>query len=150
MKAAAAMARIASDMDRHRHLFDLARDDLGRKLCKAGTDGVQGCIDRQESPEGVRWADLSATYEEWKSFQFPGNPIGVLHQHMADPHEVAGDIVVSPEHAVVTYGITDQARQEATWFQEGDGHQPARPFWGLTADALKEAEGLLDARFATA
>jgi hypothetical protein len=143
-----ALARVLGDIERHRHAFDLDSENLGRDLCKAATDGVQGCIAREESPDGTRWDDLSPHYEEWKRFQFPGEPIGVLHKHMADPHEVAGEVDAKSDEATVTYGISEQARLEATWFQDPENpNQPPRPFWGFTAESLAEVEKILDARF---
>jgi phage gpG-like protein len=147
MNATAALARIHADLARHKNLFDLARGDLGRKLCKAATDGVQYSIAREEAPDGSRWADLSTAYEEWKSFRHPGNPIAVLEGTMANPREVAGEVEVAPHRAAVTYGVSDRAKQEAVWFQEGSARQPPRPFFGLTPEAVKEARSLLDDRF---
>lgn len=146
------LGAIRADLERHKHLFDLTRDDLGRRLCKASTDGVQRCIADECTPEGQPWVPLSEAYEEWKSFQFPGNPMGVLYQHMANPREVAGKVQVTTNQAVVTYGVSDQAKQEATWFQEGSGRpghgQPPRPFWGFTDESLAEVAKILDAAFA--
>jgi hypothetical protein len=145
----AAFNRIEADLDRHRHLFDLDRDDLGRKLCKAATDGVQHGIGRQEAPDGTPWAPLSEKYDEWKSFQFPGNPIAVLRGTMADPNEVAGEVEVKVLEATVTYGVSAKAKDEAEWFSDGNGAgQPGRPFFGLTAEGLAGSKSLLDARFA--
>lgn len=150
MNAAAAMAKIQADVDRHRHLFDLDRDNLGNDLCKAATDGVQANIADERSPDGSPWAPLSAAYDEWKSFQFPGEPMAVLHQVLANPHEVAGEVAVAAERATVTYGVSGRARQEAAWFQEGNAHQPPRRFWGFNDGSLATVRAILDARFATA
>jgi hypothetical protein len=150
MNGPAALAKIRADIARHKKLFDLERDELGKHLCKAATDGVQECFAGQHSPDGEGWEYLSPKYDEWKSFQFPGNPIGVLHQVMANPNEVAGEVVVTPDKATVTYGISDQARDEAVYFQEGNSHQPERRFWGLTETSVDKSKTLLDARFATA
>ncbi len=147
----AALDRIRRDMARIRELFDLTRDDLGRDLCKAATDGVQATIVAQQAPDGTPWASLSPAYAEWKSFQFPGSPIAVLHGTMADAHEVAGEVAVRPDLARVTYGVSERARQEAAWFSEGDpgGNQPPRPFFGLTDASIAACREILDARFAT-
>jgi hypothetical protein len=149
MTPANAMAKFHADIDRHRHLFDLDRNNLGQDLCKAATDGVQATIAAEESPDGTHWDKLSPAYEDWKSYQFPGEPIAVLYQVMANPHEVAGEVVVTTLEATVTYGITEQARREAQWFQEGDADQPPRPFWGLTTAGVADSKKILDARFAT-
>lgn len=145
-----AMAKIRADLARHRKAFDLVEGDLGKKLCKAATDGVQECIAGEHAPDGTRWDDLSAAYEEWKSFHHPGNPMAVLHGTMANPREVAGQVAVTPEKATVTYGVSDRARQEAYWFQEGDDDQPGRRFWGFTDASKAEVKQLLDARFKAA
>jgi hypothetical protein len=144
----AASAKIVAALGRHKKLFDLTRDDLGRRLCKVATDGVQECIAGQHAPDGSPWPPLDKHYEEWKSFHFPGLPMGVLHQHMANPHEVAGEVVVTADGAKVTYGISDLARREASWFQDPeDGRQPPRRFWGLTEKSRAESRNLLDKRF---
>lgn len=147
---AAALAKIQGDIARHRVLFNLVRDGLGKSLCSTATDGIQACIDGHHEPDGTPWLDLSPDYEEWKSFHYPGQPIGKLHDLMSDPAEVAGDVIVFDDEALVTYGITQQARDEAEWFQKGHGTQPPRPFWGFTEASLGEVRNLLDARFATA
>jgi hypothetical protein len=146
----AAFVKIKADLERHRHLFDLDRDRLGEDLCSAATAGVQECIAGQHAPDGTPWDKLSPAYDEWKSFQFPGEPIAVLYKHMADPHEVAGEVEVAALRAVVTYGISDRAKQEIVWFSEGDADQPPRPFWGFTAASLAEAGKILADRLATA
>jgi phage gpG-like protein len=149
----AALDRVRAALERHKKLFDLTEDALGRKLCKAATDGVQECIADEKTPDGQAWVPLSEHYEEWKSFHYPGNPMAVLKGIMANPREVAGEVVVRPDHAVVTYGVTDEAREHATWFQEGGGRpghgQPARPFWGFTSASLDEVREILDERFRT-
>jgi Phage virion morphogenesis family len=148
------LARMKATLDRHRKLFDLTQDNLGQRLCKAATDGVQACIAGQHEPDGTPWQPLSEHYEEWKAFHYPGLDMGVLHQHMANPHEVAGEVEVYAARAVVTYGISEQARQEAVWFQEGSGRpghgQPARRFWGFTADSLEAVKAILGDRLKSA
>jgi hypothetical protein len=137
------LARVVADLERHKDLFNLERDGLGKALCKAATDGVQRTIEGQQTPDGARWPELDPAYDAWKSDHFPGKPMAVLHEIMAQPDQVAGDVAVSAGQAIVTYGTDEQARQEATWFQE------RRLFWGFTESSLTEVKSLLDARFAT-
>lgn len=139
-------ARIRADLERHRHLLDLDRDRLGLDLCSAATAGCQECIAGQHAPDGTPWAPLSDAYDEWKSFAYPGNPISLLHGTMDNPREVAGEVEVAARRAAVTYGISERAREEAGWFQEGNAHQPGRPFWGFTADSLAEVARILTDR----
>jgi len=68
---------------------------------------------------------------------------------MADPREVAGEVAVSAELARVTYGVSEQARAEAEWFQQGGDGRPPRRFWGLTAESEARSREILDARFRT-
>ena len=142
--------RIKAILDRHRTLFDLQVDGLGQELCAAATDGVQACIAGEHAPDGTPWTPLSEAYEEWKSYQFPGQQMAVLYGLMADPREVAGEIDVSPERAVVTYGTSEEARQQAVWFQEGSGRpghgSPPRPFWGFTDESLARVRAILEKR----
>lgn len=145
-----ASAKLKAALERHKHLFDLDRDGLGPDLCKAATDGVQACLAGEHSPDGSPWAPLSDRYDEWKSFQYPGNPISLLHGIMDDPRQVAGEVQATARRAVVTYGTSDRARQEAAWFSEGNAHQPPRPFWGFTDASLAEARQILTDRLRTA
>jgi hypothetical protein len=148
----AELDRVRATLDRHRKLFDLTRDDLGKALCKAATDGVHENIAGEHAPDGTPWDKLSAGYAEWKSFHYPGQAMGVLHGTMANPREVAGRPDVATDRAEVTYGVTERARKEYAWFSEGDpaANRPARPSWGFTAASLAEVGKILDARFATA
>ena len=64
---------------------------------------------------------------------------------MSDPDEVAGEPVVTPGRATVTYGKSDPARREAAWFIEGDeaNNRPPRNFWGLTPAAIAACDRYL-------
>ncbi|WP_435005157.1 hypothetical protein P12x_003051 [Tundrisphaera lichenicola] len=143
--------KIKAILGRHKRLFDLAEGNLGADLCKAATDGCQECLAAEQDPDGNPWPPLSGPYEEWKSFEYPGNPMALLHGVMANPREVAGEIEVAADSATVTYGVSEQARQEAEWFQEGVKRtgQPPRRFWGFTSDSLAKARAILDERFST-
>ena len=107
-------------------------------------------IEAQQTPDGQAWPDLSAEYAEWKGKHFPGQPIGKQLGAMADPAQVAGDVIVpNGETAFVTYGTDEEARAEAAAFQEGEParNRPARPFWGFTIDSEKAVGAVLAARF---
>lgn len=135
---------IHRDIIGHRDMFDLRRDGLGRELCGITTDGIKDTIDAQQTPDGAPWAPLSEAYATWKSRKFPGQPMAVLHHLMIDPAEVEGIIEVNRSEASVLYGVSEQARQEAEWFQEGGPNQPPREFWGINADALQLVDETLE------
>jgi hypothetical protein len=46
--------------------------------------------------------------------------------------------------ALMIYGTTEQAMQEATWFQEGGPNQPERRFYGITDEVLPRIDDLLE------
>ena len=144
----ATFADVRADVARMRTWMALDRDGLGERLLKAFTDGVQGCFATSTDPEGNRWPDLSPDYGREKAFTHPGLPIGVRDGTLSDPSEVAGEVEVIDELAIVRYGRSDRAREEAAWFQEGDEARgrPPRPFWGLTAKAEAEMGKALESR----
>lgn len=138
-----------------RQAMDLTHDGLGEALCKAATDGVQACLAGEHAPDGSSWKELSDRYEGWKSFHYPGNQISLLHGLMDNPREVAGEPGPNtPERAIVTYGVSEQARLEAEWFQKGSGRPghgaPERPFWGFTDDSRQKIKEILEARLKSA
>lgn len=134
---------------RHLKIPDLTDNGLGRDLCVIATDGVRECLDGQHAPDGTPWAPLSEAYGEWKGRNFPGQPMAVLHHLMSDPAQVTGIVDVTPNRAQVVYGVSQEARVEASWFQEGDpaANRPPRPFWGFTDDSKARAKETLDRRF---
>jgi hypothetical protein len=141
------LEKIKASLAKHRKCFDLVEGGLGRELCKVATDGAQACIAGQQAPDGSPWPALSPAYEEWKEFHHPGLPMGLLFGVMANPREVAGTIEVTPDKATVTYGVSAEARAEASYFQEGDEHQPPRRFFGLTDESRARSKEILDERF---
>jgi hypothetical protein len=128
-------------LERHKTFLDLARDDLGVELCRIATDGCLECIVGEHDPDGVPWPPLDAEYEAWKQAHYGGLPMGVLHFVMARPEEVAGVVAVTATTAMVTYGVSDQARQEAGWFQAW------RRFWGFTDASREKVRAFLKGRF---
>lgn len=141
-------AEVHADLARLRTLFDLTRGGLGATLCGIATDGVMDNLADEKDADGNRFAALSPDYEAWKSRNFPGQPIGLLHHLMADPAQVSGVPDVSRDRAAVTYGVSEEAREEAAWFIEGDPerNRPARDFWGLTREALRLVDETLEER----
>lgn len=140
------LPEILADLSQIARTFDMTQNGLGKSLCQAFTDGVQVTLAAQQSPAGTPWPPLSPTYAEWKGRFFPGQPMAHLHDVMADPAEVAGEVVIRPDSAEATYGRSEVARDEASWFQEGGGNQPPRPFWGFTASSRDAVRVILTER----
>jgi len=139
---------VHADLARLRSLFDLTKGGLGATLCGIATDGVMDNLADELDADGNRFADLSEGYAAWKSRQFPGQPIGLLHHLMADPAQVSGTLDVTPDRAEVAYGVSQEAVDEASWFIEGDPsrNRPPRDFWGLTKEALRLVDETLEQR----
>jgi hypothetical protein len=141
--------RIVADLQRHKTFLDFTDAGMGNDLTKIFTDGVLESIIGECSPSWTPWPRLDPDYARMKARRYPGRPKGVLHFLMAQPAEVAGVPDVDPDKASVTYGISGQARTEASWFQEGDAarNRPPRRFWDFNAAALKAVRDYLDRRF---
>lgn len=141
--------RILKSLARHRTFLDFTDENSGRDLCKIATDGVQETIASQTTPDGAAWPKLSDSYEAWKSRHFPGQPMAVLHGIMADPVQVAGYVETTADRATTQYGVSQEARDEASWFQEGDPAQnrPPRRFWGFTPNSIDGTRSYLSDRF---
>ena len=142
-------ARILAALARHATCFDFTRDNLGEDLCKAATDAIAVNFAAEQAPDGTPWADLSVGYAAYKAKAYPGSPMGVRDGLMSDPDQMAGDVIVLTDVAMVTYGTDDQARVEAAAFQEGDPgrNRPPRPFFGFTTDGVDASQKILEARF---
>jgi hypothetical protein len=136
-------------LQRHKVAFDFSQDRLGEDLCKIATDGCLENVIGENSPDGTPWAPLSEDYAKYKQLNYPGSPVGVLHFLMAQPQEIAGQASIDPLLAKVSYGVSDQAKQEMAWFTEGDTsrNRPPRPFWGFTTRSIEASAALLKKTF---
>lgn len=141
--------RIMRKLKTHALFLDFRHQNLGDDLCGAFTDGTMRSILAEESASGAGWPALSPKYEEWKSRRFPGQQMGHLYGLMTDPAQIRGEIEVHRDSAQTTYGITEEARNEAAWFQRGDAGQnrPPRPFWGFTPSSRAAVRRILATRF---
>ncbi len=140
--------RIIDRLERHKDIFNLERNELGARLCRIASNGANDALQAGLAADGSKLADLSEDYEAWKARTHPGSPLGILDYEMARWENFLGRPEISTNDAEVVFGVTEQARQEAAWFIEGDPpHRPPRPFWGLTAPAIEESRALLTAVF---
>ncbi len=146
---AATMAEILADLDREVYRFDLDKGGLGEKAMDIAVEVMLRDMDAEQSPDGTRWPDLSDAYAEAKAGIAPGSPMAVLHGEMKSTEQLAGERRITPHRCTMVFGTTQQARDEACWFQEGDpgGNQPPRPFWGFSVEALTRTDHLFDDTF---
>ena len=158
--------QIVADLQHHKRFLDHEYDRLGWDLCEMASESAAENIHNQCSPNGDPWPDLLPKYAAWKSKHYPGRPMGILEFVMAQWYELMGEVVVSPNAAVVTCGVTEEARAHAVSFQEGvkntrpdtivsvprpqwleDLTPTPRVFWGLNLAALGRIAQYLDDRF---
>ena len=140
-------AQIRADLDRHAGLFQLDQGGLGDDALDLAVNGVKDHFDQQVDPDGVPWPALSTDYSRWKQRHYPGEPMGVLERIMRP--EIDGSRAIGPDSAEWTNGQTEEGKQHATWFQEGDPEQnrPERRFADLNADSIGKSNPLFDHHF---
>lgn len=144
----AQMNAIIRRIEKHPHIFDFDKGGLGEHLVAIVAQTIYDAMSQECSPKGQAWPALSEAYDEWKSRHFPGQPMAVLTGHMKQIPQLIGLCRIVAGEIRQTYGIDETARALATWFQEGNSHQPPRPFFmfGDIARALLEQH--LDVVFA--
>lgn len=141
-------AQIIADLQRIVRDLDFRRNNLGRDLLDMAAEEVLEGMDRQEDPDGFPWIPLSDAYDAWKSAHFPAQPMAVLYGHMKTRDNVRGVRVIEPTRAEMTYGLDEQVRDEAAWFQDPTNpNQPARRFYGLSPHAIQRADAIVNAWF---
>lgn len=141
-------SEIIADLQRLIRDVDFRRRNLGRDLLDMAAEEVLECMDRQEDPDGLPWIPLSDAYAEWKSSHFPAQPMAVLWGHMKTRDQVRGFRQIEQTRAEMTYGLDNQSRDEAEWFQDPTNpNQPARPFYALSPQAIHRADSLIDRWF---
>lgn len=143
----ATMAEIIAEIQGFNKLFDLTRDGLGPEMAQAAAGGILDALDAEVDYDLQPFAPLSPSYSQWKQTHQPG-PIGRLYGLMKEPRHVLGQVAVSADSMSQTYGESDDARAEATSFQEGGGNQPPRRFYALNPLALDAVTKVVDRYFA--
>jgi hypothetical protein len=69
---------------------------------------------------------------------------------MKDPAQLLGELQGSDREVIQTYGISDEAKDHAVWFQEGnEPNQPPRPFYDFNDLAAVYLDSLFDSVFDT-
>jgi hypothetical protein len=132
-----ALRPILRDLERIKTAFDFDQHGLGEKLMDTAVDTIERLMDNEEDPNGIPWDELSESYVKQKARINPGAPMAVLHDHMKQRHQLEGERRITAREAVMVYGTDDRARDEATWFQEGNSAtgQPPRRFYELGYEA---------------
>ena len=138
--------RIVAELERMKRTFDFTYENLGQSLAEANAAGIFEMMEAETGPD-ASWPELSERYAEWKEAHFPGQPMAELYGIMKDPMQLLGEVAITPDQLTQTYGTSEEAKQEAVWFQEGNDRQPPRPFYSLNGLSNRNIAQVLDARF---
>lgn len=142
------MAAIVRKIDTLTHALDFDRAGLGDTLVAAAAEEIFRAMDQESSPVSGPWPALSPGYDAWKSAHYPGQPMAVLLGHMKTLEQLTGLYRITTDDIRQVYGIDADARALATWFQEGHGNQPPRPFYEFGPIVVDRLNQVVDQHFA--
>lgn len=136
---------ILRDLQRHKELFDLTKG-LGTILMNEAAEGMFDQMNREVDPDGVPWPALSEAYAKWKAKTHPGELISELEHRMKTLEQLDGEREIEADHATQTYGVDEGARQEMSWFVEGDPsrNRPPRKAYELDAATVKRLDAAVE------
>lgn len=139
-------APIIADLERHKQGFDFTQDELAQRVSVVTAAAIYSYMDAQVDADNAPWIALADGYARWKERHFPGQPIGVLTGHMKALAQLLGELEITPHLLKQTYGIDEQARLLAEWFQEGydDQNRPPRSFYDLNDLAVAALDDFFD------
>lgn len=129
-------------LQRHREATEFDRNGLGDAILDATTDVIHRDFEDGVSPDGTPWPPLSPAYEEYKRTAYITTQMGYAEMVMAgDPEQFRGSRYISKTEARASFGITQEAIEEAAFFQID------RPFWGLNAESINRSVSVARERF---
>jgi phage gpG-like protein len=143
------MATILGDIVRHKTVFDLDQNSLGEDLLEIAVEEIERNLYNEVDIEGVPFAPLTAPYATWKERYYPGRPIAELTGAMKEEVQIVGERKITAKNAEMVYGVDQENKQVATFFQEPYQAKPARRFYGLTQDAKRRSTDHLRHHFQT-
>lgn len=129
-------------LDGLQRILDLRADKLGRRAMEMIARRIQARSQAELDPTGDRWPENEPRYKARKGNQ----PIGELTGRMLSIEEIEGTITVVPDAARMEFGLSEDSRQIAEWFEEGieANNQPPRPFFELSAADEDALEAFID------
>lgn len=141
---------IIAEIRAHPHALDFDRHDLGENLVYIAAEAILNQMGEEIDDDGQPWAPLSELYTEAKQRIVGNEPISVLYGHMRTLDQLQGLYRITPRTIDQVYGLDEEARDLAEWFQDPspDRNQPPRRFYGFNAMALALLDQWVDAHFA--
>lgn len=134
------MQAIIADLNRHRHIFDA--DVVGEGVLDIAAEQAYRRFDQAVDPDGNPWPALSEAYARWKAKYGLGMQMGVLTGVMAgDLEEFKGDRYIGKDEARSTYGTSEESREHAANFEDGD---PRRAFTAMCDVTVQLIDDYLD------
>lgn len=136
------MQQVIDDIRGMPHIFDLDRNNLGDRVAVAAANGIMATMDLELDPDLIPWPSLDPLYEQWKAQHYPGQPIAVLLAYMKDLSQLIGTTITWPTLMRQDYGIDENARLLAEFFQDPPSmrNQPPRKFYELGVYAIVEVD----------
>ena len=143
------LSSLLASLERHTHVFDFTREELGENLARATAMGILEFMEEELDPGGTAWAELSFLYKKWKAEAYPGHKIGEVTGLMKNFDELKGEVFISPDGVTQEYGLSEETKLEAEWFQKGyePQNRPPRHFYSFNTRASEYATKVLDERF---
>jgi hypothetical protein len=118
---------------------------LGESLIDAVALTVEHrTINEQRQPDLAPLKPLSPRYLAAKVRAGYSSRIGVRKYRMLQIGEIKGETYVGKTIATMTFGLSRETRDEASWFTEGGKNRPARPFYELGPSEEKAIAAVID------
>ena len=140
----AQMRAIVRDMKRHCHIFDA--DRVGEEVLDIAMEQQIRNFAAAVDPDGNPWPDLSEAYFAYKQLNALTTDMGYLEFVMAAPENFRGERFANRTEARSVFGVDEQSKAEAEWFEEGSQAQnrPPRPFTAMGDIAVQLIDDYLD------
>lgn len=106
-------------------------------IAEATIDDVERRIDRGVDQSGAAFAPLSEKYAKRKAKKFPGKPILKRTNHMVAGANISTHI--NRQSVRIRY-----ESEYAAYHQDGTGKMPKREFAGVSAEAEREADRIIE------
>lgn len=110
-------------------------DGLTRKIANVLWEESEDAFDKEQSPEGTKWAALDEGYKKQRHGKGYTGPI----------LQVSGDLVKSLN---IDYGdnfaVIGAAEPYGQYHQMGTNKMPARPFIGIGDEGIEEIKAILN------
>lgn len=112
-------------------------DGLTRKIANVLWEEAEDAFDKEQSPEGEKWAELNPKYKKWRDdLGFDGKILQVTGFLAKSLNIDYGD----------NFAVIGAAEPYGQYLQMGTSKMPARPFIGLSETGVEEIKQIIAKR----